>query len=77
MTSFDVILTPFPRYRLLKGIRGGGSPPPGFGAIGGGVGAFRDGAGREGINGGAVERAKLYDNYPKKKLVSKATTKLI
>lgn len=42
-----------PSQRLLKGMRGGGRPPPGLGAIGGGVGAFRVGAGRDGIKGGA------------------------
>ena len=44
--------------RLLKGIRGGGRPPPGFGAMGGGVGALRVGAGRVGIKGGAGDGIK-------------------
>ena len=51
-------------HRLLKGMSGGGSPPPvGFGAIGGGVGALRVGAGRVGISGGAVnERERQFNN---------------
>ena len=51
------------RHRLLKGMRGGGSPPPGFCAIGGGVGAFRVGAGRDGIKGGAVKSKMGSSNF--------------